>query len=93
MIGDHTVKMKGKEEERIETSKRTKVGERSGNREEEGRKERMTTEEEVDRWDERVEKKNLPCLYQLRLEMERRKAKSEGIRGETDVRRRLEVLG
>lgn len=40
MIGDHTVEMKGKEEERIETSKRTKVGERSGNREEGGRKER-----------------------------------------------------
>lgn len=62
-------------------------------RKEEGKKERMTTEEEVERWDERVKRKNLPCLYQMRLEMERRKAIGEGIRGETDIRRRLEILG
>lgn len=62
-------------------------------RKEERKKERMTTEEEVERWDEWVERKNLPCLYQMRLEMERRKARGEGIRGETGIRRRLEVLG
>lgn len=38
-------------------------------RKEKGKKERMSTEEEVERWDERVERKNLPCLYQMRLEM------------------------
>lgn len=54
MIEYHTVEMKGKEGERMETSKRTKMGERRGDRKEGGRKERMTTKEEVDRWDERV---------------------------------------